>query len=542
MDSLAYLDSFIEKIDNGTLFHCRDADHFTDLRITLRKVLIDLLFHRRPEVERKRGIDTVYAHFRQNISFFTSFIQPETQCTPPTANTSIDPFISKQAELFLAFLPFPGQWEWLNHVTTKYPDNGEVQLFLKNETDRIQRKLEKKRHKTFHFKDFCQILKPPTPLLKSPPTPLPVEKEVPMDKGIVMEKGVLRIFSIPYLFFLVPDLLKQISRHYVLYVEPAAGINFRHEWLRVYATLEDPVLFGLSSSEDRHFIDSQQGTLTTHLAHGDYLEPFPLAPHQNLSSPHKVSPSHKISPSHHPEEGEEKNYDIIFNNTFDERDRKRHTLMLDLMHHPLLDKTTALFIGRGSKKNVMEFKQEIKQKGLEGRTQVAANIKRKEVPAFLAQCRIGVHLALQENGCRAVYEYLRSDLPCVISTATAGMNLQIITPETGMAVEDDALPEAIAETLQRQKRGPRFHPSAWFAANSGSAHSTRALNEVLTSLFQTLGYPWQNDIVPLTSSGLGRYADKRDYQSLKPHFKALFRLFSNEKRLPIRLSDPSISN
>ena len=532
MDSLAYLDNFIEKIDNKTLFHCWNPDYFSEIRTTLREVLIDLLFHRRGEVERERGINTIYALFCQRKAFFTSRVtshahaESNRESNPKPPLESEERVTSKQAQLFLAFLPFPGQWEWLDRVSKHFKEDDEVKNFLEKERHRIQRKLDKKRNKTFHLKDFCQILKPPS---------------------LPMEKGVLRIFSIPYLFFSVPDLLKKINQSYFIYVEPAAGINFRHEWLRVYAGLEDPVLFGLSSPEDRQFIGSQSGTLTTALAHGDYLEPLP-----EISSRNRSEITSPFSPSPFMERGlggevkalkskkelfqsSQKTYDIIFNNTFDERDRKRHALMLDLMNHPLLKRTTALFLGRGTAKNVAGFQKEINEKGLEKRTHVVANIKRKEVPQYLSQCRIGVHLALQENGCRALYEYLRSDLPCVISTATAGMNMEIITPETGMAVSDDDLPEAIQETLEKEKTGGQFSPAEWFKKHAGSHHATRALNMELQDIFQTLGYTWQQDIVPLTSSGLGRYAHKTDYQAFKPHFDTLKKLFLSEKSLPIIL-------
>ena len=99
-----------------------------------------------------------------------------------------------------------------------------------------------------------------------------------------------------------------------------------------------------------------------------------------------------------------------------------------------------------------------------------------------------------------------------------------------MAVEDDALPDAIRQTLEKEKQGGQFCPAAWFKKHSGSHHATRALNMELKDIFQTLGYTWQQDIVPLTSSGLGRYAHTSDYEAFKPHFNALKKLFLNEKK------------
>ncbi|SLM31410.1 conserved hypothetical protein [Desulfamplus magnetovallimortis] len=514
MDSFDCIDNFIELTDSGNLFkyRCQTDDFYMALRKNLRAALVDLLFWRRPEVEQDRGIISIYELFSSRLELFES-----------CALSDPDPFVAREASFFLAFLPFPGQWQWLEKVSEKYADHPEVIMFLKDEKDRIHRKIKKKNTKNFDLTHFCQIIAPPF----SPPS-----NSEPVDLPCVTLKGVLRIFSIPYYFFSMPEILKKISKRYFIYVEPAAGINFRHEWLRVYAALDEPVLFGLSSPEDRQFIGSQKGVITTSLAHGDYLEPLSAVKGESHAENSFGEKLHDQRSS-----GQ---YDIVFNNTFDERERKRHSLMLELMENPLLKNITVLFIGRGSDKNIEAFRQEIRQKALEKRTKVVANIKRKDVPSWLARCKAGVHLALQENGCRAVYEYLRSDLPCIISSATAGMNMEIITPMTGVVARDSELAEAIAHVLDNLKK---FQPAKWFEENSGSINSTRALNRVLkehfSSTFKTTeknGDSWQEidghsmqdidehswqDIVPLTSSGFGRYARKEDYENFKEYFKEL---------------------
>ncbi len=280
--------------------------------------------------------------------------------------------------------------------------------------------------------------------------------------------------------------------------------------MRIYSQLYDPVLFGAASREDADFLASQPGIITTHLAHGDYLEILPSPP-----------PLTEDSRIQKPSEGE-KEYDIVFNNTFDEMDRKRHYLMLDLMDHPLLKSIKVLFLGRGSEPGLKKIRQEIKRRGLEKRTALVANIMRREVPAYLEKCRAGVHLALQENGCRAVYEYFRADLPCVISSATAGMNMDIINSRTGIVARDEQLANAIAKVLEKTHE---FAPRAWFTENSGSSNSTEKLNSRLKSLFSRLGYTWSADIVQLTSSGPGRYASKKDKEKFKPLFDQLYGLF-----------------
>ena len=404
------------------------------------------------------------------------------------ANQGNTLFIKTQARLFLALLPFPGQWNWLLKAEKEVDHNEEIDTFLRLEREKIQAKTDKKRQKQFKLRHFCQILKKPR-----------------MPK----EKGVLRIFSIPYIFC-NSQLLKELSRHYFLYVEPTAGVIFRHTWWRNFSTLEDPCLFGVSSAEDAAFLQSQSGALTTNLAHGDFME-------NGL----EVEPNG------------DKQFDIVFNSTYDEMPRKRHHLMLKLLKHPILHHTRALFLGRGEDDNVANFKQLIHREGLEDRVTVMSNVRRIEVPKHLARCQIGVHLALHENGCRCIYEFFRSDLPCVISTSTAGVNMELFNSKTGLAVPDKGLPKAIADVLGNRKK---FTPRNWFLAHSGSSHSTLQLNNQLRSIFQNLGYSWSDDIIPLGSSGASRYLDKRHYGKFRYEFRKLLEFFQQIPQFPLKIS------
>ena len=476
MVAIELLEGFAALADSGRLFLSRDPDWYADLRSGLVKALDELLFWHRPALEQLRGIDWTYAVFRDRLALFEGLARQD------------QGFVGLQAKLFLALLPFPGQWSWLEKMTVDCGDVPEIHAFLHNEREVIQRKIEKKQYKRFRLRNFCQVLKSPR---------------------LPREKGVLRIFSIPYLFFPVPALLQALGEAYFLYVEPAAGVTFRHTWLRLYSRLKDPVLFGLSSHEDRTFVLGQPNTVTTRLAHGDYLDAeieMPMAG--------------------------DKRFDLVFNNTFDERQRKRHELMLDLMDDPRLKTFRVLFMGRGTTENVAGFKGEIDQRGLGSRATVLANLPRKQVDAHLVQCRVGVHLSLMENGCRAVYEYLRADLPCVMSTSTAGMDPSIINPLTGMLATDRELPGAIARTVER---ADQFSPRKWFLENSGCLNATGQLNRQLKILFESRGYEWQTDIVPLTSSGVGRYFDPQDIKRFEADFKGLTAMFASQPNLPIRL-------
>ena len=473
---ISKLEHFFERVDSRRLFDSTDAAYFRRLRDDICDALIQLLVWQRSFLEAERGLDWPYTGLRERISYFEK-----------RAGAQSDPFIQKQACLFLARLPFPRQWRWLERAQNNFGADPEIKTLLKLEARRIAEKLNKKKQKQYMLRHFCQVLKKPR---------------------LPEEKGILRIFSLPYLF-VDPGLLKALNRLYFLYVEPPWGVVFRHAWLRPFATLTDPTLFGLNGEEDAAFIRSQPGILTTHLAHADFMKDD-----QTLDAE------------------QEKRFDLIFNATFDDMPRKRHAYMLELLQHPLLSRTTALFIGRGDPHNVDAFKQQTEAAGLSSRVTVKANLLRQEVPGYLAQCKIGVQISLHENGCRSIVELLRSNLPCVISTAMAGVNPAIINPQTGIAAEDRDLARAISKALAQREK---FTPRKWFLTHSGSVNSSRKLNDLLKAIFVERGYRWRKDIVPLASSGANRYADNAHYARFRPQFKELLEIFRKQPHQPMPL-------
>jgi hypothetical protein len=97
-----------------------------------------------------------------------------------------------------------------------------------------------------------------------------------------------------------------------------------------------------------------------------------------------------------------------------------------------------------------------------------------------------------------------------------------MNPHTGLAVGDDDLPEAIASVLANPDA---FTPRRWFLAHSGSRCSSRRLNALLRGCFQRWNYDWQEDIVPLGSSGASRYVGVEDYRRFLPEFAWILRRF-----------------
>lgn len=207
--------------------------------------------------------------------------------------------------------------------------------------------------------------------------------------------------------------------------------------------------------------------------------------------------------------------------------------MLKLLQSPELGRCRALFLGRGEPEAVAEFQRQVKANGLADRVSTRANLRRAEVPEYLARCKLGVHLSLYENACRGIYEFFRADIPCVVSAAMAGMNPDIFNGQTGAAVPDEDLAATISHSLANLNR---YHPRQWFLAHSGTANSTARLNKRLQSVFESLGYPWTSDIVGLGSSGASRYVNASDYERFLPAFERLLALFRAHSDMGERLS------
>ncbi len=458
---IAFLENFFDTAKKDKLLYL-SSDFLNQMRTQVRAALIDLLVWGRPHLSKTRGLQWPYNQ--------CALIAPDLE---KVYRQGTDTSAQKQALLFLAFLPVPNQWRWLSRAIDTLADDPEINNFLLSERQTIQSKLTKKADNTFKLRHFIQILKSPC---------------------LPHEKGVIRIFSLPYLF-LNKQVLKKISEHYVLFVEPPAGIIFRHAWYRFFAELDDPCFFGLGGEEDRHFVAMQSNTHVISLAHGDFLTDANRSDHSVV-----------------------KDIDIVFNGDFDEMPRKRHIFMLELLKERRLLTRKALFLGRGSLRNVEAFKNEVDRLGLTDRVTVLSNIPRQEVSSYLLRCKIGVHLALHENGVRCVYEYFRADIPCVMSSVTAGVDDTIFNPETGQIGSDDQLPEIIDQMLNNLSS---YSPRKWFLNNSGSENASKELNRKLADFCIGNGYLWQNDIVPLDSSGASRYIKKDHYRQFLPEFRQL---------------------
>jgi glycosyltransferase involved in cell wall biosynthesis len=470
------LERFCDQIDTDTLLHRPNPERLQQLRTELREAFFELLFVERAALAAATDVTWPYTLLRVRVAKLEAW-----------AVKAPDAVVRAQARLFLAMLPFPRQWLWLSQEIGRSPQAPEIPRLLKREQHKFKVKLSGKKPKQFQLRHCCQVLKAPQ---------------------LPDAKGILRIYALPYLFANAA-LTKALSRSFFLWIEPPWGVVFRHAWCRVFTQLDDPCLFGMAAAEDRAFLEDQPGILTTALAHGDFLEDLPAT--QPTGGPA---------------------YDIVFNGSFDDMTPKRHALMLQLMQHPRLKTTRVLFLGRGAASALDRFKTMVQNAQLDARCHIVANIDRSEVPQHLANCRMGVHLSLHENGGRVVYEFFRSGLPCVMSACTTGVNPAIFNAQTGAIVPDADLADAIAEVLARRDR---FTPRKWFAQHAGSTNATRRLNLHLKEIFKQLGYRWQGDIVPITGGGSFRYVDPADFERMQPAYRQLLTILKKHSDWPVSI-------
>ena len=105
------LEHFFELVDGNTLFDSTDPTYFRRLRDDICDALVELLVWQRPYLEASRGLDWPYESFRKRMSFFEM-----------PAQEDADPFIQRQACLFLARLPFPRAMEMVGVGATIFGD------------------------------------------------------------------------------------------------------------------------------------------------------------------------------------------------------------------------------------------------------------------------------------------------------------------------------------------------------------------------------------------------------------------------------------
>lgn len=130
-----------------------------------------------------------------------------------------------------------------------------------------------------------------------------------------------------------------------------------------------------------------------------------------------------------------------------------------------------------------------------------------DVAGLVGRCRAFVFLSRKEGDNKALVEALFVDVPAIVYAGSIGGATRRINQFTGVLTEDADLPAAIVDVLDHAER---FTPRAWALAHTGSAISTRRVNDVLRRVAERDGRTYTVDIVEKTNSPNLAYRDDRD--------------------------------
>ncbi|MCK5195653.1 MAG: hypothetical protein KAQ71_17705, partial [Desulfobulbaceae bacterium] len=114
LNAIGRMEDFFNRIDSNRLFNSTDPAWYYQFRTRLKAALVQALVWQRPELEVSKGIQWPYEALKERVFLFEELAG------------SRDPFVRRQAMLFLALLPFPGQWSWLKKTQANLSDETEI--------------------------------------------------------------------------------------------------------------------------------------------------------------------------------------------------------------------------------------------------------------------------------------------------------------------------------------------------------------------------------------------------------------------------------
>lgn len=136
--------------------------------------------------------------------------------------------------------------------------------------------------------------------------------------------------------------------------------------------------------------------------------------------------------------------------------------------------------------------------------EIRENVKHDTLSALLAQCKAFVFLSRKEGDNKAVVEAMFADVPAIVFEDTVGGAGSRVNPSTGIFASDAELARSIVHMLDHHHE---FTPRAWALAHTGSAATTRVLDEALRSAVTASGGRYTRGIVEKTNAPNLAYKD-----------------------------------
>ena len=131
----------------------------------------------------------------------------------------------------------------------------------------------------------------------------------------------------------------------------------------------------------------------------------------------------------------------------------------------------------------------------------------REVARQVSQCKVFVFLSRKEGDNKALVEAMFVGVPAIVFADTIGGASGRVNSQTGMFASDRDLARAITFMLDHREQ---FAPRAWALANTGSAMTTRRLDDVIRQTLRERADRYVDPIVEKTNSPNLAYKDPRN--------------------------------
>ncbi len=129
--------------------------------------------------------------------------------------------------------------------------------------------------------------------------------------------------------------------------------------------------------------------------------------------------------------------------------------------------------------------------------EIVEQISQVELARYLSQCKAFVFLSRKEGDNKALVEAMFADVPAIVYERSIGGAVSRINPATGVLASDDELADRIRFMLDHHRE---FGPRAWALQHTGSAISTRVVDQALRRAAAACGGRYTRGIVEKTNT------------------------------------------
>lgn len=129
--------------------------------------------------------------------------------------------------------------------------------------------------------------------------------------------------------------------------------------------------------------------------------------------------------------------------------------------------------------------------------EILESVPQTQLAGYVSQSKVFVFLTRKEGDNKALVEAMFADVPSIVFDQTIGGAGSRVNPNTGVFAADAELGEKIVYMLDNYRQ---FTPRAWALANTGSAVSTKRLDEFLRDAVTRSGGRYTAGIVEKTNA------------------------------------------